>query len=816
MQPAVTEPIVDAPPRRRLGFELVIVTVLALAVLLPGVWRYSLVDPWETHYAEVSRKMLANHDWVHTDWQHEGFRSKPVLTFWLMAASMTAFDVADDGGYSGELTVGDTPVLAIRLPFVLFGVMGLVLTWLMLARLLSRRVAWLGLLVIGTCPFYLLVARQGITDITMVACMMGAMAMFVLAVEDGERPIEPLAQLRWRGRGPVTIDARHVLWAIAGGFVLAQAIYYAYYFTAYPQLWGRLKFPLPAVVIPGVMIACLVLQWARPWAWLAGATRSHPEGARGTLWRLAGMLRITRMRQVYFLWFYAFLAISILGKGLPALGIIGVVNLFYVLFLNRWRDLWLGRYELKRGIFLMIAICVPWHLAMYLKDGPAFFKEYFITHLFNRAAVGVFGERGTFDFYLSQIGYGMFLWAALLPAAIAAFARTATTTTREGRVRIVIGIWAVTVVAFFALVQTKFHHYILPAVPALGIIVALWLDDVWQRRTRLHLAFVLLGGGIVLVLARDMMWAPEQWIEMFVFRYDRPWPIAAPWEIDVSDGFLALGLIGAAAILVHGLARGRAIGIAALGAAALGIGLWSIHVYMPIAGTHWGQRDALRTYYREREIHGQRLVYFGARQAADAWGPVLDRANGGAARWTFETVIPDRFQVGQPMTIRVQINKVKEERTTEVDAAMVGTAVAVGDHSITVELPANQLAKLATAVKAGRNAPRAARKPVALVDGDRLIVWNGYWRGEVFWSQDEVWGWLPEYWTDWQLGDSDSKKFLKYLNDRTLCPLGRRYFVISAGSIQGLRPILPTARAKESFEVMDQTSNKFSLAAFYL
>src|SRR5688572_15626513 len=76
MQPAVTEPIVDAPPRRRLGFELVIVTVLALAMLLPGVWRYSLVDPWETHYAEVSRRMLADHDWVHTDWQHEGFRSK--------------------------------------------------------------------------------------------------------------------------------------------------------------------------------------------------------------------------------------------------------------------------------------------------------------------------------------------------------------------------------------------------------------------------------------------------------------------------------------------------------------------------------------------------------------------------------------------------------------------------------------------------------------------------------------------------------------------------------------------------------------------
>src|SRR5258705_2120035 len=128
-----------APRRRRLGFELVIVTALATAVLVPGIWSYSLVDPWESHYAEVSRRMLQDHDWVHTDWQHEGFRSKPVLTFWLMAASMKAFGVADDGGYSGEMTTSARTLFAVRLPFTLFGVMGLVLTWFMLARLVSRR-----------------------------------------------------------------------------------------------------------------------------------------------------------------------------------------------------------------------------------------------------------------------------------------------------------------------------------------------------------------------------------------------------------------------------------------------------------------------------------------------------------------------------------------------------------------------------------------------------------------------------------------------------------------------------------------------------
>ena len=110
--------IVPVARRRRLGLELILVVLVATAVLLPGIWRYSLIDPWESHYGEVARRMLQDHDWVHTDWQNEGFRSKPVLTFWLMATSMRALGHGADGGYSGEMTSSPTIMLAIRLPFV--------------------------------------------------------------------------------------------------------------------------------------------------------------------------------------------------------------------------------------------------------------------------------------------------------------------------------------------------------------------------------------------------------------------------------------------------------------------------------------------------------------------------------------------------------------------------------------------------------------------------------------------------------------------------------------------------------------------------
>src|SRR5689334_21998256 len=92
--------------------ELAIVVVLAAMLLAPGLTRYSLVDPWETQYGEVAREMLEDHDYIHTQWRGtsdrapteiEGFRSKPVLMFWLMAASMKATGVGADGGYSGEM-----------------------------------------------------------------------------------------------------------------------------------------------------------------------------------------------------------------------------------------------------------------------------------------------------------------------------------------------------------------------------------------------------------------------------------------------------------------------------------------------------------------------------------------------------------------------------------------------------------------------------------------------------------------------------------------------------------------------------------------
>ncbi|MBA3539429.1 MAG: hypothetical protein H0T79_07345, partial [Deltaproteobacteria bacterium] len=711
-------------------------------------------------------------------------------------------------------------------------------------------------------PFVCLVARQALPDTPLLACIIGALAMFTLANEDGDRALAPIGHLQipWTHHR-VAFDARHVVFALAGGFVAGQAVYYLLYFTWLPQLavstWvrpGYLPFAmgvllvalardgwlivrLPIIAIGGVGVElhgattharlpgqswwrytfdAVVPAWERhspdrylvravsfPFVWAYGGSWETTDAVAGRLLRVKPL---TTMRQVYLLWCYAFIGISVLAKGPPGLAVVaGVIGLHTVL-LWRWRAMYEGALELKRGILLAIATFMPWHIAMWLKDGSRFIDEYLVIHILNRATVGVDSSPGTFQMYTTQLGHGMWLWAALLPAALAAAVLRARLDTRAGRVRFTITVWAVVTVAFYGLVQTKFHHYILPAVPPLALLVACFLDDLLAGRERLHPLLAGLGAGIVLLVARDLAFEPERWIEMFVFRDDRPWPHGAPWSIDVSDGFIALGIVAAVALLVA--TRWVRLGIAALGVVGLAICVWSLQVYMPIAGTHWGMRDAIRTYYEQRTIYGHKTVYFGIGQLHDAWRDHDDHVR-------FETFVPTALQVGQPMTITLQVNDPDDEHTKETEYTMLGAVSAIEDHAVEVTLRPNERGRLRGAIARGAADHRVDRKrPVTIVDADRLLAWQLYWRGENFWSADEIWGWAPELKTAFKA--PDNLEFLRYLADRTRAPLGRRYFLVTdANKIPNVKPSLP-GRALRTFEVIDTSSNKFTLAAFWL
>ena len=65
----------------------------------------------------------------------------------------------------------------------------------------------------------------------------------------------------------------------------------------------------------------------------------------------------------------------------------------------------------------------------------------------------------------------------------------------------------------------------------------------------------------VQVVKSRMPFQEKSWIEMFVFRYDRPWPTGEPWLVDTTDGFLGLGVASAAAVLLYAVHRLRVLAV---------------------------------------------------------------------------------------------------------------------------------------------------------------------------------------------------------------------------------------------------------------
>jgi 4-amino-4-deoxy-L-arabinose transferase-like glycosyltransferase len=760
-------------------YELALVALSSLALLVSGLWAFQLIDPWETHYGEVARRMLQDDDWVHLKWQNEIFRSKPVLTFWLIGASLGGMGVATDGGYSGELVTSDLAVFAARLPFALFGAFGLVMTWWMLARLVNRRVAWLAFAIIATCPLYFLVARQAITDMPLVAALMGAVACFAMAVHRGEEPLAPFFR-----RGRVRIDAHHVFLVCLSLFALWQAAYLAVYFHLSPKLAPGLRVWQPGLLLGGAILLALagLVWWSLFW---------RPVRTRGQVWMY---------------WFYLLIGVSVLGKGPPGIGMAGAICFFYLILTGRWRLL--GRLEIPRGVLITAIIAVPWHLAMWFKDGRAWFKEYFLYHMLDRVGKGAHGEKGTFDYYSSILGVGMWPWIALLPAALVAILamRQTQDSGRHNHVRLIVGIWAVVGTALFAFTTTKFHHYILPVVPALGILIAFWLDDVLAGRGGRVTLLILFGAALSLLVTRDLLGEPKQLIELFIYRYDRPWPAGKPWFVDVSDPIFVFGLLAAAGLIVLALPwrRARIIGVAGLLATSLGFTIWAANWYMGAAAPHWGQRELHRTYLAQRAIHGVEIKYWTLRDLADEWSQ--DRGE-----LEVESVLPDRFRAGLPMTVRLLV---PGAGVPGDKVELRGQVSRTGEDRFAIAIPAGERTKLAALIERGRKQARGrARRPWIQVDADRLIAWQLNWRGENFWSAGEIYGETPD--TQTVFVNTDNKEFLKYVKEPTRA--GRTFFLITeAGRAAGLRNVLPTKRARDSLETLDTSCNKFTLLRFTL
>jgi 4-amino-4-deoxy-L-arabinose transferase-like glycosyltransferase len=252
------------PPARA---DLAIVVLFAAAVFLPWLGSAGLWDPWEPHYAEVAREMIARDDYVYPRWESAYFFSKPVLLMWLSAAALNLVGVHGRALPPGSVTTGPTPSgisayaeWAVRLPVALLAIVACALVFVAVSRIASRRAGLLSAAALATMPFYALMARQAITDMPFVALMTGGGMCFAVALLD-----ERAHRSAWAYAGYAFLAFATLAKGLLG-FALVGAAFLAWFaVTGEWRLLARLRLVERARGVPLPLGPALFLAIAAPW-----------------------------------------------------------------------------------------------------------------------------------------------------------------------------------------------------------------------------------------------------------------------------------------------------------------------------------------------------------------------------------------------------------------------------------------------------------------------------------------------------------------------------------------------------------------------
>jgi len=127
-------------------------------------------------------------------------------------------------------------------------------------------------------------------------------------------------------------------------------------------------------------------------------------------WRESG-------RRIYIALFYLFIALATLAKGPVAPFLAAVIIILFAAMTREWRiiarTLWLP------GIFLFLAVALPWYVAVDLRN-PQFFREFILEHNLARFSTNLYHHPEPFWYYVPVTALALVPWIVFVIAAFVA------------------------------------------------------------------------------------------------------------------------------------------------------------------------------------------------------------------------------------------------------------------------------------------------------------------------------------------------------------------------------------------------------------
>jgi 4-amino-4-deoxy-L-arabinose transferase-like glycosyltransferase len=204
-----------------------------------------------------------------------------------------------------------------------------------------------------------------------------------------------------------------------------------------------------------------------------------------TLSLVAFMLAQRSGRQRWMLVAWASVALGVLTKGPVAAAIPAAVLVLYSLYtrdLSPWR-----RLQAAVGLPLFLAIAVPWHWLAARRE-PEFLRFFFVHEHLQRYLTPSADRQEAWWFFAAVFVLGSLPWPlAALRVVASGWRRRAPRGDFDPTV--FLWLWVVFVCGFFSLSDSKLIPYILPAMPAVALLVAASSEEALRR----DLAWTALG-----------------------------------------------------------------------------------------------------------------------------------------------------------------------------------------------------------------------------------------------------------------------------------------------------------------------------------
>ena len=181
-----------------------------------------------------------------------------------------------------------------------------------------------------------------------------------------------------------------------------------------------------------------------------------------------------------------------------------------------------GRMRVVLGAAVVLAIAMPWYVAVGLKTDGAWLRGFLGDHNVGRFLGAKENHSGPIVYYVIALFMGCFPWSVFLPSAVWQLRTRLVKCDSWGDSDRFVACWAGVWFVFFSFASTKLPNYVLPMYPALALISARYLHD-WQLAPAGHGAIsfrhccrVLAVLGVLMMvgipIAMSILLPGEEWL----------------------------------------------------------------------------------------------------------------------------------------------------------------------------------------------------------------------------------------------------------------------------------------------------------------